>query len=85
MSPFTSAFVHQNGFEIVTVVFCHASATFTTGIYSYAISVLPGQHSIGFPLSAMTSPAQQTTKKPAKKKTKTKAKSKTKSKKKSRR
>jgi len=80
LSPFTSAFVHQNGFEIVTVAFCHNSQTFSGGVYSYAISVLPGQHSIGFPLSAMTSPAKKTTKKSAKK-----PKAKTKSKKKSRR
>lgn len=84
LSPFTSAFVHQNGFEIVTVVFCHDNQTFSSGVYSYAVSVLPGQHTIGFPLSAMTSPAQQTTKKPAKK-PKTKAKATRKSKKKSRR
>lgn len=85
LSPFTSAFVHQNGFEIVTVAFCHASQTFSGGVYSYAVSVLPGQHTIGFPLTAMTSPAQQTTKKKPAKKPKAKAKYKTKSKKKSRR
>ena len=74
----------DNGFEIVTVVFCHASQTFKTGVYSYAISVLPGKKSLGFPTSAMTASAPETATKSARK-PKAKAKAKSKGKKKSRR
>jgi hypothetical protein len=81
LSPFAPPFVTNNGFEVVTVAFCHNSQNFTGGIYSYAVSVLPGQHSTGFPLTAAQTPVvKKTTKKSAKK-----PKAKTKSKKKSRR
>lgn len=68
LSPFTAPFVTNNGFEVVTVAFCHNSQTFAGGVYSYAVSVLPGQHSTGFPLTApLTSSAKKPKKKSAKK------------------
>ena len=67
----------DNGFQVVTVVFCHANVTFGSGPYSYAISALPGQFSTGFPLSALKpKPPKKTAKKKSAKKPKTKAKKK---------
>jgi hypothetical protein len=66
---------------VVTVAFCHDTQNFTSGVYSYAVSVLPGKNSTGFPLSV---PQTSSAKKVAKKATK-KAKATSKSKKKSRR
>jgi hypothetical protein len=73
--------VTDNGFEIVTVAFCHASQKFKDGVYSYAVSVLPGKNSSGF---AMSVPQASSGKKSTKKSSK-KPKAKTKNKKKSRR
>jgi len=50
LEPFDSI-IPLNGFEIVTVALCHASQTFEKGNYSYAVSVLPGKNSSGFPLN----------------------------------
>jgi hypothetical protein len=82
LEPFEPPYVTDNGFEIVTVAFCHDTQNFTSGVYSYAVSVLPGKNSTGFPLSL---PQKSSGKKVAKKSTKPKATSKSKSKKKSRR
>jgi hypothetical protein len=69
-------FVTDNGFEIVTVAFCHASQNFTSGVYTYAVSVLPGKNSTGLPMSLpQASSGKKSTKKSAKK-PKAKAKSK---------
>jgi len=73
--------VTDNGFQIVTVAFCHASQKFEDGVYSYAVSVLPGKNSSGF---AMSVPQASSGKKSTKKSSK-KPKAKTRSKKKSRR
>lgn len=87
LTPFKEPFVTKNGFQIVTVVFCHNDTTFEHGSYSYAISVLPGKDSSGFPISfpnasSTTTTAKKTAKKAPKKAAK---KPKAKSKKKSRR
>jgi hypothetical protein len=77
LTPFPPAGVSDNGFQVVTVVFCHANVTFGSGPYSYAISALPGKFSTGFPLSALTpKPPKKTTKKKSAKKPKAKAKKK---------
>jgi len=81
LDPFEPPYVTDNGFEVVTVAFCHDTQNFTSGVYSYAVSVLPGKNSTGFPLSV---PQTSSAKKVAKKATK-KAKATSKSKKKSRR
>lgn len=73
LTPFAPPFVTDNGFQVVTVVLCHANVSFASGPYTYAISVLPGQFSTGFPLSALTNGS-------AKKKTKKKPKAKAKAK-----
>jgi hypothetical protein len=84
LNPFPyPPFVTDNGFEIVTVAFCHASQNFTTGVYTYAVSVLPGKNSSGLPMSIPeASTGKKSTKKPKKKAAK---KAKAKSKKKYRR
>jgi hypothetical protein len=77
LTPFPPAGVSDNGFQVVTVVFCHANVTFGSGPYSYAISALPGKFSTGFPLSALTpKPPKKTAKKKSAKKPKAKAKKK---------
>ncbi len=82
LAPFPyPPFVTDNGFEIVTVAFCHASQKFEDGVYSYAVSVLPGKNSSGLPMSL---PQASSGKKGSKKSTK-KPKAKAKSKKKYRR
>lgn len=50
LDPFDSV-ISANGFQVVTVALCHDTQTFTNGVYSYAVSVLPGKDSTGFPLS----------------------------------
>lgn len=81
--------VSANGFQIVTVAFCHDTQTFTDGVYSYAISVLPGMNSTAFPLGPIKSSVKSGNKRPAGKKSgskkKTNAKKKTGGKKKKRR
>jgi hypothetical protein len=62
--------VSANGFQIVTVAFCHDTQTFTDGVYSYAISALPGMNTTAFPLGALKGSV-----KPAKKKATAKKKS----------
>jgi hypothetical protein len=82
--------VTDNGFQVVTTAFRHASGSFQSGSYSYAISVLPGKNSgspiggIG-PLSKKTTAKKTTAKKKTKKKTSKPSARKAKSKKKSRR
>jgi hypothetical protein len=78
LSPFGPPYVTDNGFEIVTVAFCHDNQTFNGGVYSYAVSVLPGKHSTGFPLSMSTNPGGKKSTKKATKKPKTKSKKKSK-------
>lgn len=82
LAPFEPGFVTSGGFQVLTVVFSHASTTFSSGPYSYAISVLPGSNTTGFPLSALES---VTAKKKSKKKPAKKPKAKAKARKKSRR
>ena len=87
LTPFPyPPFVTDNGFEVVTTAFCHASQNFTNGVYSYAVSVLPGKNS-GAPMGGIGPLKKTTTKKASAKKTsKASAKKhKAKSKKKSRR
>src|SRR6266536_5649571 len=60
--------VSANGFQIVTVAFCHDTQTFTDGVYSYAISVLPGMNTTAFPLGPIKSSVKSGKKKPAGKK-----------------
>jgi hypothetical protein len=60
--------VSANGFQIVTVAFCHDTQTFTDGVYSYAISVLPGMNSTAFPLGPIKGSVKSGKKKPAGKK-----------------
>jgi hypothetical protein len=68
--------VSANGFQIVTVAFCHDTQTFTDGVYSYAISVLPGMNTTAFPLGALKGSVGSGTKKGgAKKKSAAKKKS----------
>src|SRR5215470_4687370 len=50
LDPFDTI-IGDNGFQVVTTAFCHDTQTFSGGVYSYAISVLPGKNSSGFPLS----------------------------------
>ena len=81
LTPFGPPFVTDNGFQVVTVVLCHADVSFASGPYTYSISALPGQFSTGFPLSALApTPAKKTAKKKTAKKAKAKAKGKKKSK-----
>jgi hypothetical protein len=61
--------VSANGFQIVTVAFCHDTQTFTDGVYSYAISVLPGMNTTAFPLGPIKSSVKSGKKTSAKKKT----------------
>jgi hypothetical protein len=69
--------ISDNGFQVVTVVFCHANVSFGSGPYSYAISALPGQFSTGFPLSDLRpKPPKKATQKKSAKKPKAKAKKK---------
>lgn len=50
LDPFDTI-ISDNGFQVVTTALCHDTQTFSGGVYSYAISVLPGKNSSGFPLS----------------------------------
>lgn len=61
--------VSANGFQIVTVAFCHDTQTFTDGVYSYAISVLPGMNTTAFPLGPIKSSVKSGKETSAKKKT----------------
>ncbi len=75
LAPFDTI-VNANGFQVVTIALCHDTQTFSGGVYSYAISVLPGANSSGFPLSIPLKPSKKTTPKKPKAKAKTKAKKK---------
>jgi len=75
LDPFDTI-IKDNGFQVVTTAFCHDTQTFTGGVYSYAISVLPGKNSSGFPLSMGSTTSTPTKSSSGKKKTvKAKAKS----------
>jgi hypothetical protein len=55
--------VGDNGFQIVTVAFCHDTQTFTNGVYSYAVSVVPGKNTTAFPVGALKGSVGSGTKK----------------------
>jgi hypothetical protein len=58
--------VHENGLQLVPVVFTHKDRSFAADNYVFAISILPGLNNAGLPLGTALA---ESTKKSAKKKT----------------